>query len=106
MLVVIPPIEIGDVRNQQKPGSLTYSEVGCCQGICGMTILTDDGGGVSPLTVVVTPATYAGQFADSGREDHLDSSRMVACCRQKYGTKQDKREGEQRNFGYSLSHWK
>lgn len=24
-----------------------YSEVGCCQGVCRMAILTDDGGGVS-----------------------------------------------------------
>lgn len=37
-----------------------YSEVGCCQGVCRVAVLTDDGGGVSQLTVVVTSASYAG----------------------------------------------
>lgn len=37
-----------------------YSEVGCCQSVCGVAILTDDGCGVSLLTVVVTSASDAG----------------------------------------------
>ena len=41
-------------------GSLTYSEVGCCQGVGGVAVLTDDGGGVSQLTVVVTSSSDAG----------------------------------------------
>lgn len=55
-----------------------YSEVWCCQGVCGVAVLTDDGGGVSLLAVVVTSASYAGIFADSWGEDHLDPSCMVA----------------------------
>lgn len=69
-----------------------------------MSILTDDGGGVSQFTVVVTSASYAGQLADGGCKDHFDPSCMVAGYHQKYGTKKDEGEGEQRNRSYFLSH--
>lgn len=56
--------ELGSIQvlnsNIQKCGSLTYSEVGCCQGVCSVAVLTYDGGGVSQLAVVVTSASYAG----------------------------------------------
>lgn len=71
-----------------------------------MAVLTDDGGGVSQLAVVVTSASYAGYFADCWREDHLDPSCVVAHWCRKHGTNQEKGEGEQAIFGYSLIHWK
>lgn len=73
--------------------SLTYSEVGCSQGICGVAVLTNDGGGVSLLTVVVTLASSAGQFADGGCEDHLDPPCVVAHSFWQHGTHHEE-EGE------------
>lgn len=67
----------GGNQKQPESGSPTYSEVWRCQRVCGVAVLTDDGGGVSPLTAVVTSAPYAGHFADGGCEDHLDPSCLV-----------------------------
>lgn len=69
-----------------------------------MAVLTDDGGGVSLLAVVLTSASYAGIFADGWCEDHLDPSCVVANCRRQRGTEQEG-EGEQTGFSYSLIHW-
>ena len=80
-------------------GSLTYSEVGCCQGVCSVAVLTDDGGSVSLLAVVVTSSSYAGQFTDGWCKDHLDPSCMVAHCHRKHGSKQEEREREQTDLG-------
>lgn len=76
-------------------GSLTYSEVGCCQGVCGTAILADDGCCVSQLTVVLTSASNAGYFTDGGCKDHLDPPCMVAHCCRKYDTDHKDREGEE-----------
>lgn len=85
----------------------TNSEVGGRQRVCGVAILTDDGGGVSFLAVVVTSASDAGYLADGGCEDHLDPAGVVArCCCWKHGGNQEDREGEQREPGYSLIHRK
>lgn len=54
-----------------------YSEVGGSEGVRGMAVLTDDGGGVAQLTVVLAPPPCAGHLADGGCEDHLDPSRVV-----------------------------
>lgn len=48
---------------------LTHSEVWRCEGVGGVTVLTDDGGGVAPLTGVQAPAAAAPQFTDGGSED-------------------------------------
>lgn len=61
-----------------------------------MAVLTDDGGGVPPLAVVVTSASNAGQLADSGREDHLDPSRVVAHCSKKQGKIREEADKEKR----------
>lgn len=82
-------------------GSLTYSEVGCCEGVCSVAVLTDDSGGISLLAVVVTSASYAGKFADGWREDHLNPSCMVANCSRKHNTSQQERVEEQLSFCYS-----
>lgn len=92
-------------NKEQKSRILTYSEVGGCQRVCGVAILTDDGGGVPLLTVVVASASYAGHFANSGCEDHLDPSCMITDCCRKYG-EGNEGEGKQKRSGYSLIHWK
>lgn len=69
-----------------------------------MAVLTDDGGGVSTLAAVVTPASHAGQFADGGREDDLDPSCVVSHCCKEHGAREEEEEEEERNFGYSVIH--
>lgn len=87
-------------------GSLTYSEVGCREGVCSVAVLTDDSGGIPLLAVVVTSASYAGKFADGWREDHLNPSRVVANCGRKHSISQQERTEEQLSFCYSQRHRK
>lgn len=78
--------------------SLTYSEVGCCKGVCCMAIFTDDGGGVAQLTVVVASASCACYFTDGGCEDHLDPSSMITHCMPNQSGNHKEGEGEKTKF--------
>lgn len=55
-----------------------YSEVSGCQSVSSMAILTDEGGGISLLTVVLTVALGASHFADAGCKDHLDATSVIS----------------------------
>lgn len=92
----------GDKENRR---SLTYSEVGGGEGVCGMAVLTDDGGGVAQLTVVLAPPPCAGHLADGGCEDHLDPARVVPHYQPGCTAHQQKEEGEKGESRQSRIHW-
>lgn len=93
----------GDDKLDQR--SLTYSEVGGSEGVRGMAVLTDDGGGVAQLTVVLAPAPRAGHLADGGCEDHLDPSRVVPHCQSGRTAHHQKEEGREGESSQSCIHW-
>lgn len=85
-------------------GLLTHSEVWCGEGVCGVAVLADDGGGVALLTAVLAAAAHAGHLADGGGEDHLYPARLVPDgCRRRPAEDQDQggeqREGEEEESG-------
>lgn len=54
-----------------------HSEVGGCQGVGSVTILTNERGRVPLLTAVLTAALGAGHLTDARSEDHLDAASVV-----------------------------
>lgn len=65
-----------------------YSEVSGCQRVSSMAILTDEGGGISLLTVVLTVALGTSHFADAGCKDHLDATSVISHCQRRQGKKE------------------
>lgn len=74
-LALIPSAAFSTIHAGQMANN--NSEVGGGERVGGVSVLTDDSGGVSLLTAVLTAAVGAGHLADSRSEDHLDPACVV-----------------------------
>lgn len=67
---------------------LTYSEVSGCQSVSSMAVFTNEGGGISLLTVVLTVAFGTSHFTDAGSKDHLDATSVISHCQRRQRKKE------------------
>lgn len=75
-LAFVPGSALSSIHARQVADH--HTEVLRCQSVSGMAIFTNKGGGVPLLAAVVALSFRARHFADGGREDHLDTARVVS----------------------------
>lgn len=73
------------------PRKLTHSEVGGSEGVRGMPVLADDGGGVALFTAVLALVSTAGHLADAWGEDYPYPTRVVAPCQPAHAGEEEER---------------
>ena len=53
-----------------------------------MAVFTNEGGGISLLTVVLTVAFGTSHFTDAGCKDHLDATSVISHCQRRQRKKE------------------